>query len=79
MRKGTLKFFNVKKGFGFISDDKTDETFFVRFCSFDQKLPRIPVDNSPVFFDVAEDDEKLPEGDLPLAVNVSFRTTKIPK
>lgn len=73
MREGVLKFFNVKKGFGFINDNETGKRYFVRFCSFSQKLARIPVVNSKVFFDVAEETESLPEGCLPLAVNVTFK------
>ena len=73
MREGVLKFFNVKKGFGFINDNETGKRYFVRFCSFSQKLARIPVVNSKVFFDVAEETEPLPEGCLPLAVNVTFK------
>ncbi|MBC8320914.1 MAG: cold shock domain-containing protein [Bacteroidetes bacterium] len=29
MNKGTVKFFNVSKGFGFISDDDTQKEYFV--------------------------------------------------
>lgn len=38
MRKGVLKFFNLKKGFGFIEDEETGEQYFVRYRSF---LPTI--------------------------------------
>lgn len=30
MRKGTVKFYNVTKGFGFIIDDETKEEYYVR-------------------------------------------------
>lgn len=73
MREGVLKFFNVKKGFGFINDIGTNERFFVRFCSFAQKPSRIPVENSKVLFDVDVDNTPLPEGCLPLAINVTFK------
>lgn len=36
MRKGVLKFFNLKKGFGFIEDEETGEQYFVRYRSFCQ-------------------------------------------
>ncbi len=29
MNKGTVKFFNETKGFGFISDDESDKEYFV--------------------------------------------------
>lgn len=49
MRKGVLKFFNLKKGFGFIEDEETGEQYFVRYRSFlPNKIRMIPAANSRV-------------------------------
>ena len=70
MRKGVLKFFNLKKGFGFIEDEETGEQYFVRYRSFlPNKIRMIPAVNSRVSFDIVQNDN---EAELPLAVNVTF-------
>lgn len=70
MRKGVLKFFNLKKGFGFIEDEETGEQYFVRYRSFlPNKICMIPAANSRVSFDIVQNNN---ETELPLAVNVTF-------
>lgn len=70
MRKGVLKFFNLKKGFGFIEDEETGEQYFVRYRSFlPNKIRMIPAANSRVSFDIVQNNN---ETELPLAVNVTF-------
>lgn len=70
MRKGVLKFFNLKKGFGFIEDEETGEQYFVRYRIFlPNKIRMIPAANSRVSFDIVQNNN---ETELPLAVNVTF-------
>ena len=63
MRKGVLKFFNLKKGFGFIEDEETGEQYLPN------KIRMIPAANSRVSFDIVQNNN---ETELPLAVNVTF-------
>ncbi|MDG1097799.1 MAG: cold shock domain-containing protein [Bacteroidia bacterium] len=38
MKKGTVKFFNEAKGFGFIVDDETEKEFFVHVSGLIDKI-----------------------------------------
>lgn len=38
MRKGTVKFFNKTKGFGFIKDDENGEEIFVHYTGLDEDI-----------------------------------------
>jgi len=38
MKKGTVKFFNDAKGFGFIVDDETEKEFFVHVSGLSDKI-----------------------------------------
>jgi cold shock protein len=50
MKTGTVKFFNVTKGFGFIKDSATGEEFFVHATGLVDKVQ----ENDNVSFDLAE-------------------------
>jgi CspA family cold shock protein len=60
---GTVKFFNVTKGFGFIKLDNSDEEIFVHVTGLESKIK----DGDPVEFDVKQG----PKGEN--AVNVRVR------
>jgi cold shock protein len=51
MEKGTLKFFNEKKGYGFIVDDVTGKDVFVHHSGLVDK----PANDDKVSFEIAED------------------------
>jgi cold shock protein len=51
MERGTLKFFNEKKGYGFIVDDNTGKDVFVHHSGLVDKVGN----DDKVFFEIAED------------------------
>ena len=63
MNKGTVKFFNESKGFGFISDDETSTEYFVHASGLKDNIR----ENDEVSFDLAEGKKGLN------AVNVKLR------
>ena len=50
MKKGTVKFFNETKGFGFIKSEETGEDIFVHSSSLQENIR----ENDSVVFDVQE-------------------------
>lgn len=54
-RKGTVKFFNVKKGFGFITSEDSGEEIFVHSTNLIDKIK----ENKQVTFDVEKSDKGL--------------------
>lgn len=50
MNKGTVKFFNETKGFGFIKDSQTSQDIFVHVTGLVDKIR----ENDEVTFDVTE-------------------------
>ncbi|HSV88077.1 MAG TPA: cold shock domain-containing protein [Bacteroidales bacterium] len=53
METGIVKFFNEKKGYGFIIDDKTKKDVFVHHSGLLDPIN----DNDKVTFDLAEDEK----------------------
>ena len=53
MATGTVKFFNRKKGFGFIVDDESQKDIFVHVSGLSDKIQ----DNDKVTFEITEDDK----------------------
>jgi cold shock protein len=51
MERGTLKFFNDKKGYGFIVDETTGNDVFVHHSGLVDK----PQNDDKVIFEIAED------------------------
>ena len=50
MNKGTVKFFNETKGYGFIKDDESGKEYFVHVTGLVDKVQ----DNDEVSFDLEE-------------------------
>jgi CspA family cold shock protein len=50
MKKGTVKFFNESKGYGFIKDTETDQDYFVHVSGLIDKIK----ENDEVVFELEE-------------------------
>ena len=55
MNKGTVKWFNADKGFGFITDDASGEDIFVHFSSIVTSGFKTLEENQKVSFDTEAD------------------------
>ena len=55
MNKGTVKWFNAEKGYGFISNDDTNEDVFVHFSSIVSDGFKTLAEGQKVAFDVEAD------------------------
>lgn len=60
MNTGTVKWFNAEKGFGFITNDETNEDVFVHFSSIQIDGYKTLKENQKVTFET-ETDPKNPE------------------
>ena len=54
MNKGTVKWFNATKGYGFITNDETGEEVFVHFSGIVADGYKTLEDGQKVTFDLAE-------------------------
>ena len=63
MNKGTVKFFNVSKGFGFIKDDQSGNEYFVHVSGLKDQIK----ENDEVTFELAEGKKGVNAVDVRLA------------
>ena len=59
MPSGKVKWFNAKKGYGFISEDKTDRDIFLHVSSLEKSKLRILKENQRLRFEIKEENDKL--------------------
>ena len=59
MPSGKVKWFNAKKGYGFISEDKTDRDIFLHVSSLEKSKLRILKENQRLRFEIKEENAKL--------------------
>ena len=64
MPSGKLKWFNAKKGYGFITDDETNKDIFLHVSALEDSKLRVLKENQKIVFDIKEEKNKL------LAINI---------
>jgi len=56
---GKVKWFNSKKGYGFITEDKTEKDIFLHVSALEESKLRILKEDQKIKFDIKEEKEKL--------------------
>ena len=59
MPSGKVKWFNAKKGYGFITDDKTKKDIFLHVSALENSKLRVLKEDQIIFYDIKEDKDKL--------------------
>ena len=59
MPSGKVKWFNAKKGYGFITDDKTQKDIFLHVSALESSKLRTLKENQIILYDIKEEKDKL--------------------
>ena len=59
MPSGKVKWFNAKKGYGFITDDETQKDIFLHVTSLEKSKLRVLKENQEIEFEIKEEKGKL--------------------
>ena len=59
MPLGKIKWFNSKKGYGFITDDKTNKDIFLHVSALEDSKLRTLKEEQKIKFDIKEEKNKL--------------------
>ena len=59
MPLGKIKWFNSKKGYGFITDDKTSKDIFLHVSALEDSKLRVLKEEQKIKFDIKEEKDKL--------------------
>ena len=59
MPSGKVKWFNAKKGYGFITDDKTQKDIFLNVSALEDSKLRILKEEQTIIYDIKEEKDKL--------------------
>ena len=59
MPSGKIKWFNAKKGYGFITDDETNKDIFLHVSALEESKLRVLKEEQKIKFDVKEEKNKL--------------------
>ena len=59
MPSGKVKWFNAKKGYGCITDDKTQKDIFLHVSSLEDSKLRVLKEDQSISFDIKEEKNKL--------------------
>jgi len=59
MPKGKVKWFNSKKGYGFITEDKTEKDIFLHVSTLEESKLRILKEDQNLEFEIKKEKDKL--------------------
>ena len=59
MPSGKVKWFNSKKGYGFITEDKTEKDIFLHVSALEKSRLRILKEDQRISFEIKEEKKKL--------------------
>ena len=59
MPSGKVKWFNSKKGYGFITDDETNKDIFLHVSALEDSKLRVLKEDQKLEFDIKEEKDKL--------------------
>ena len=59
MPSGKIKWFNAKKGYGFITEDETNKDIFLHASALEESKLRILKEEQKIKFDIKEEKNKL--------------------
>ena len=59
MPSGKVKWFNAKKGYGFITDDKTKKDIFLHVTALEESKLRVLKVDQTIIYDIKEEKDKL--------------------
>jgi cold shock protein len=59
MPSGKIKWFNSKKGYGFITDEETNKDIFLHVSALEESKLRVLKEEQKIEFDIKEEKNKL--------------------
>ena len=59
MPSGKIKWFNSKKGYGFITDDETNKDIFLHVSALEESKLRVLKEEQQIKFDIKEEKNRL--------------------
>ena len=59
MPSGKVKWFNAKKGYGFITDDKSKKDIFLHVSALEKSKLRVLKEDQTIIYDIKEEKDKL--------------------
>ena len=59
MPSGKIKWFNAKKGYGFITDDETKKDIFLHVSALEESKLRVLKEDQKIYYDIKEEKNKL--------------------
>ena len=59
MPSGKVKWFNSKKGYGFVTDDKTQKDIFLHVSALESSKLRVLKEEQTITYDIKEEKDKL--------------------